>query len=243
MTKTETPNITVTAGSGAANHRLAQLFTPSSTFSGEKLRGAMTSIVSGSAAGGMNFGLVAAGLDPTTAAFLGLYLFGSFLGYAMDILFAKRSFVLRGGGAGEAQEVAYTAMATRARWLIKSLVGKQFFRFLISVLIDTLVGLAILVAAVEYMDEREILVDFKYRDTFVAGFIAIFTFFLFTNVLRFDWAYRDADDPMLNVVVIMWSTLVLMIFATVWRGGGRGAKAAKKEEGENTEKEAIGPQI
>lgn len=202
----------------------------------EKLRGIATSLISGGTAGALNFALTAAGLGPELSALIGLYVIGSLVGYSLDILFAKRNFPITstsnaassgsgsGSGKGKTKDnttttttamlpVAYTDFAVRGAWLLKSLVGKHFYRFAITVLLDTMIGIILLQAVVRAMDDRKFLVDFAYRDALAAGAIGVFTFFLYNNILRFDWAYSNIDDPVLNVTILMWTTLAMIVFA------------------------------
>lgn len=206
-----------TPGGGLLGMRaLASFMSPASTFTGEKLRGALSSVVSGLAAGGLNWaGVAAMGLSPETSAACFLYAFGSIFGYTLDILFAKRDFRLPGSTA--IVPLPYTALRARAAWLARSFVRKQFFRYLVTVLIDTIVGIALLKAILDHLDRRGVWTAppkrRALRDALVSSLVAIFTFVLYVNILRFDWAYRDGDDPVMNVVVLMWSTLVLVMYA------------------------------
>lgn len=217
--------------------------TPEGTFTREKLRGILTSVMTGGAAGGLNLGLAASGLSPVISAFLGLYVFGSLLGYSADILLAKETFRIPQGYGGTPGPyhgpVPYTDILVRARWLLRSFAGKQFFRFFITVLIDSLVGIAMLNALIEYMDDQAFLMDFGFRDTLAAGGISIFTFLLYNNILRFDWAYNDAEDPLMNIVILMTSTVVLIVFSVASQRGTRGGPVGKTKQGRLTEHNAM----
>jgi len=196
------------------------VLSPSNVFTNEKLRGALTSVLSGGVSGGMNvIGVTVLGLSAPVSALLMLYLFGSIFGYSVDILFAKSNFTIKQGYNGEKSfsgTVPYSDMKTRALWLLRSFTEKHFFRFVITVIIDVLIGIAILRALMDYAEENDFLTDFKYRDMLLAGGVSIFTFFLYNNVLRFDWAYSDKESPLMDVVVLMWVALVLLIFAVTY---------------------------
>ena len=213
--------INATFLSTAAAHKVLD---PKYTFSEEKIRGIITSIISGGISGGINFGLTAAGLSSTLSAFLGLYLIGSILGYTFDILFAKKNFTIASGYNGQSGPyrgpVPYKDIITRVMWMLSSFVDKHFFRYVITVLIDTLIGIVILRAVIDFMNQRNFMMDFVYRDALVAGAISISTFILYNNVLRFDWAYSDTNDPTMNIMILMWSTLILVIFAISFNGNG-----------------------
>lgn len=180
-------------------------------FSEEKIRGALTSVASGMTSGLLNVMGVSVGLSPIASTVIFTYLVGSILGYVTDVLFAKRSFQLTADGPMTI--VPYSQFAPRIAWMLRSFIGRQFYRYVITVLLDTLIGVAILSATVRFLDQRQMFKEFKYRDAVIAVIVSVFTFFLYVNILRFDWAYSDKDDPFLNIVVLMWSTLVLMIFA------------------------------
>lgn len=194
-----------------------KLYTISSTFSQEKWRGLLTSIASGVTTGGIYVAsLELLGMSFIVSTVAILYGFGSVFSYSLDILFAKRDFRVRSYNGQSRYEgpVPYGAFGVRFAWLCKSFISKQFFRYVVTILIDTLMGLALLQAGINALDRNNILMGNSWRNSALAIFITIFTFFLYSNVLKFDWAYRDGDDPLMNIVVLMWSTIVLMIYAS-----------------------------
>lgn len=198
----------------------SKFLTPSHAFSSEKIRGAITSVVSGGVSGFMNLlGVTTFGLSAPLSAFFFLYIFGSVFGYTVDILFAKAYFTIKDGNNSDKPfhgRVPYTDMRTRVLWLLRSFIDKHFFRFVITVILDTLIGIAILQALIDYMNHQHVLMDFAYRDMLLAGGVSIFTFFLYNNVLRFDWAYSDTESPLMNVLVLMWVGIVLLVFAVAY---------------------------
>jgi len=212
-----------------------QFLTPKSLLSSEKIRGAITSVVSGGVSGSMNLmGVTLLGLSGPMSAFLMLYVFGSMFGYSVDILFAKQNFTIKKKGqAPFTSAVPYTDFKTRALWLVASLIDRHFFRFVITVIIDTLIGITMLQALIRYFDDENILTDFAYRDMLLAGAVAIITFFLYTNVLRFDWAYSDADSPLMNVLVLMWVGMVLMVYAVFYSIISNQSDSRKKSSAAN----------
>ena len=195
--------------------RLARVLTPGNTFTGEKFRGAVTSILTGSLAGGLNLLGVSLGMNPIVSASLFLYLVGNVLGYTFDILFAKQMFILPGESIEKM--VPYTAFGPRLTWLMYSFFSKKFYRFIITVLIDTLIGLAVLKAALDFVNRRKWLMNWNQRDAFLAICVAIFTYLIYNNILRFDWAYRDTEEPFMILVVLMWISLVLMLSAVTYK--------------------------
>lgn len=199
---------------------IPNFLTPSSAFSGEKLRGVISSVVSGGVSGMLNLvGATAMGLSAPLSAFFFLYLFGSIFGYSADIVFAKKNFTIKRGYKGEkpySGPVPYSDFGTRILWLLSSFIDRYFFRFVITVIIDTLIGIAILHALIDYTNNEDFLTNFAYRDILLAGGVSIFTFFLYNNVLRFDWAYSDSDSPLMNVMVLMWVGLALLVYAMAY---------------------------
>ena len=182
----------------------------------EKARGAAASAVSGAAAASLNLvGATALGMSPLASAALFLYLIGSVFGYSLDILFAKRDFRVSPGAAPS--PLPYSALGARAGWLLRSFGRRFFFRFVITVLIETLTGIAVTRAAIATLDRRALLVrtpeQKKLRDAAVAIAAAVLVFLLFGNVLRFDWAYREVEDPTLSIVVLAWLAITLLASA------------------------------
>ena len=174
----------------------------------EKVLGGLTSAVSGSAAGGLMFLGVQMGLSAPTSSAVFLYGVGNLLAYTLDVMFAQRS----PGG----KEVPYSAVAARFRYFLNSLVTPQFLRFIVTVIIDSLVGIALLKAAIKYMDTNDILTGFKYRDAITSILIAFFTFVLYVNTLRFDWAYGGKGGLTLDFIVFMWASMALLMFAITY---------------------------
>lgn len=180
----------------------------------EKTRGALLSIVSGVTSGALTFAGVKAGLSAQTSATIFLYGVGSFATYIADILFAKKMFR---NAAGDTVEVPYSNLKERFQYLMLSFMSHKLLRFIVTVVLDTLIGIALLRAAIKFMNENKFLMNFKYRDTVTSVLIATLTFVLYVNVLRFDWAYSDDEGTLVvDVLVHMWLTVVLVIFAVTY---------------------------
>ena len=181
---------------------------------GEKLRGAVASVISGSTAAGLNLlGVSSMGLSATTSALFFTFMTGSFFSYVLDVMIAKRAFVVR-GGSGMPEDLPYSALWARLAWLLRSFRRRFFFRFLITIIIETLTGLAMLRAAIRLLNKHEVLMDWPLRDVFAAIVVSCINFVLYGNILRFDWAYREVEHPLLNMVVLMWMALVMIVFST-----------------------------
>jgi hypothetical protein len=189
------------------------LLSAEGAFSQEKLRGALSSLVSGSlASGGTILGVSALGLSAPVSLVLFGFVLGSVLGYSFDIIFAKRDF-----GHPVSAHVPYAEIGTRFRWLVRSFAHRYFFRFVVTIVIETLTTLAMLGAVVRAMDAHGILTGWVLRDSVAAVLVAFANFWLFGNVLRFDWAYREEENQILNVVALLWMTLSMLVFAATWR--------------------------
>lgn len=183
------------------------------SISEEKLRGGLTTVITGILSGLLTFVGVKTGLSAPVSAAIFLYGVGSLVSYSMDILFAKTKFPNQ---TGKLVAVPYTAFSYRLQYLTRSFLGPQFMRFVITVILDTLIGIALLRAAIKYMDEHKILMDFPWRNTITSLLIASITFIVYVNVLRFDWAYQETNNLTLNIIIFMWLTIVLLIFTITY---------------------------
>ena len=203
------------SASVAAGQRWANLLSPASVFTGEKGLGLLTSVASGGISGGLNLvGTSVLGLDPVLSAAMFLYSFGSLLSYSLDIVFAKKEF--------HGRVLPYSAQRERWAYLLRSFGRKQFYRFVITLVLETAVGVCLLRAVIDQLDRMRVLTDStlrarRLRDVAASLAVALVVFMLFANVLRFDWAYRDDDNPTMNMVVLMWTTIVLVVFATSYK--------------------------
>jgi hypothetical protein len=193
--------------------RAAHFLDPANVFNGEKGRGMLTSIAAGAVTNGIyalsvgHLGL----LSVEAGIIVILTLFGNILAYSLDIVFAKRNFRLPGSKV--IQALPYNELLKRARYLVRSYGRKQFFRFGVTAIIDAMFTVSVVKAVTAYLEKRKILTSFKYRDSLVAISFTVINFFLFLNILRFDWAYQDGNDPMFNIVVLMWMALSIMTYA------------------------------
>jgi len=200
-----------------------------SALRGEKLRGFVTSIVSASVAGGFKVIGTNLGMDPTLSSLLFVYLLGNSVAYVGDIMFAKERFGPKDGG-GKETHIPYSAYMQRFMWLLHSFTDKYFYRFVVTVVVDTLVGIALIRASIDFLDDHEVLTDFKWRDLFVTGLVSVITFFLYTNVLRFDWAYRSDTDVTTDMVILIGMVVILMVFAQTYRRDKDSKKSTESEE-------------
>lgn len=155
-------------------------------------------------------------LNIEQSTFIAVYLVGNVIIYSSDILFAKENFNLSEyeGIKNYYGKVPYTDILTRTKWLGASLVDKYFFRFLITVIIDTIIGITLLKYAVAEADRLKVLMNWKYRNYLIVFIIAIFTYILYVSTLRFNWAYQHEEDHIMNMLVLIWASLAILIIST-----------------------------
>ena len=174
-------------------------------FTKEKVRGMGASIVASLSGNTLNiFGQSVLGLNPLVSTALFLQVTGNFIGYMLDMVFAKE--VING------MQVPYVDILARVQFMVKSLGTTMFFKFIITVIIDTIVIVEMLNAALFILDANDI--KFKFRDELVAASISFVTFILWTNALRFNWAYADTSNPIMDIVILAWLAIVIMIFCS-----------------------------
>jgi len=177
-----------------------------------KQRGTVTTLVSGALGNALHLIFLQTGLSQT-GAFILYVIIGNIITYSLDILFAKRIFHIAQGYAGQVPysgSIPYHDLITRAHWLIKSFASSHFFRFSITILVDLIISLSLIDFIKKFCDARDI--HFWARDFIIATVVPAFTFLLFLNILRFDWAYSEKASPIMNVMVLLWVSVVILIF-------------------------------
>lgn len=120
---------------------------------------------------------------------------GNLLGFAGDILFAKRCFP---EGQG------------RLEFLVRALFSRTFIRFLLILVIDVVVSSAVTRSILRTLDRLEI--QFRFRDSVVALAVTAITFNVFVNQMRFRYAYAEDVPIQLDVLVFAWSTTLLVLY-------------------------------
>lgn len=183
-------------------------------FTDEKKRGMLTSLVNGGIVSTMNYvGVIFLGLSAPMSTLIFMYVIGSFLGYSLDIMFAKADFV---NDKGVVTRFPYADLKTRLQWLIKSYADSPFVKFLVASIIETLTAIAILRAIIIELDRRDVIKEHsQYRNLGVALLVTTIVFLLFGNILRFDWAYSNVENMQTNISVLMWMALSVLIFSLV----------------------------
>lgn len=149
-------------------------------------------------------------LTVTQTTFLAVYIIGNLVLYSFDMLFAKESFYID----GKLQIVPYTDVLTRLQLLGESFFHKQALRFIVTVSIDTIVGLVILKYVIDKLEELKLFPTWKYRNYIAAVLVAAFTYVLYLGTLRFKWAYQHESTPMMDILVIAWLSIILLLVAS-----------------------------
>ena len=169
----------------------------------ELFRGGIASLVSSALSNGMNImGTRLMGLTPDMSSFIFLSIFGNLLGYSLDILFAKRCF--------EKEEIPITYLKYRFLWWLKSFTTPVFMKFFVVVIIDLILFTILLRTSLKTLDEKGI--KFRFRDAIVAAVISIVTFVLYVNFLRFKWAYVMNTNPVIDMVILAWSSTTVILY-------------------------------
>ena len=177
-------------------------------FKEEKSKGMITSVISFSAANVLNIFLnTNLQMDIQKSTFLSLYLFGNILAYSLDIVFAKEKLFVN----NKYGKVPLNDYSTRTKFLANSFFNKYFARYMILGIIDSIIGLILLKFLINLMNKYELLMDWKYRDVIIAAFVVTFTYQLYLNHLRFDWAYEYNENFLLNIIIYIWFTLIILI--------------------------------
>lgn len=170
----------------------------------EKARGAVASCISGAVANLANGGLIMAGVNPVVSTLWTLQVAGNMLTYFLDIMIAKRDF--------HGARVPYTDYSKRFTWFVASLIGPSFHKFVVACIIEACLVYAGYARARAYCEQHNI--RFKLRDAVLAAVIAMVSFVLVMNVLRFNWVLQETESLTLNIVVMAWmalSALVLLV--------------------------------
>ena len=147
----------------------------------------------------LNYFHKARGWEHEDAHSVFVIVFGSILGYGLDILFAKEKFVIIGKTGNKPQKVNYSDFNTRFKWLRNSYTQKYFVRFMITVFIDSIISLTMTEYIINRFNEEEFMMDKQdIRNIAITIIVMTFTFFLYVNPLRFEWAYKYKEQPVMN---------------------------------------------
>lgn len=179
-------------------------------FKGEQFKGMLASLCSGTIANSLNY-ILTTGFkwNIQSSTLLSLYIVGNLFTYIFDILFAKSHFW--DSNLNKNIFLPFNAFSPKLKWLLKSFTDKYFMKFFVTVMIDSIIGVALLKYAIKKMNYYNILTKYKHRDLILAALVSAFTFILYLNPLRFNWAYHNDENPVLNMIVIVWFTISLLI--------------------------------
>ena len=179
-------------------------------FKGDQFKGMLASFCSGTIANTLNY-ILSTGFKWSiqSSTFLSLYIVGNLFAYIFDILFAKSHFW--DSKLNKNIFLPFTAFTPKFKWLLKSFIDKYFMKFFITVMIDSIIGVALLKYTIKQLNHYNILTTYKHRDLIVAAIVSAFTFVLYLNPLRFNWAYHNDENPVLNMIIIVWFTISLLI--------------------------------
>jgi hypothetical protein len=197
----------------------------------QTVRGAAMSTLAAGAGGAMAY--VAekhVGVNPVLSTFLFISVMSSVLGYAGDILFAKAAFSDFGSDAPP-RAVPYSDVRYRVSWLVRSLRTKVVTRFMTLVAIDGMIVSTMQRALMDVFDRLDM--KFRIRDVLLGMGVSAFTFAMYVNSLRFNWAYKTREDAVINALVMMWFTVCLMLWVVIHtlRGITRAAEQAENNAG------------
>lgn len=134
--------------------------------------------------------------------FINLFVIGNILSYSFDIIFAKQIF--------NKEVIRYTDFRYRFTYLMNSYMSKKFVKFVLTVIIDVILIETIYNEVIKYLDKYKI--NFIYRDSIIAGTISLGTFLLFINSIRFNWAYADDDNLLIDIMMYIWFGLSILIY-------------------------------
>lgn len=176
----------------------------------DKFRGVFTSVLSGGTVFGLfHVATILLKWNPIIATVIIYSLIGNLLSYVVDILFAKTTFKIH----GQVQRVKFSNFRTRAHWLLKSFIRAPFAKFIIVGIIETFTVLMILDTFIDMSNKSKLLMDhYILRNTFLSIMAVAIVFLLFGNILRFDWAYSDADSFHLTANMLMWVSITILFF-------------------------------
>ena len=169
----------------------------------EFIRGAIASIISSLFSTLLNnFCVYFIPMHVDILFFINYFIIGNVLSYSLDILLAKQYF--------DNKKISYSNIRERFIYLMKSYFSASFVKFLVTVFIDLILKYSIFKTMVEILSVHGIILP--YRDNILLTVIPIFTFIMFINNLRFNWAYKNDSDYITELIVLTWFALSIIIF-------------------------------
>lgn len=177
-------------------------------FDEQKILGALTSIASGGISNGLYFVLInVAKANPVMSAVFALQIFGGILAYTFDILFAKKTFY--------GQEVPYSQLRYRAGFLLSSVFTEMFIRFVIAVIIMSVVYYFAYKSWLKYAEENGL--TFRYHEFVYALLMSISMYFLFNHVILFDYVYVETERPVTVDITMIGIMIISLLTYCNWQ--------------------------
>ena len=145
--------------------------------------------------------------DNNTIQYKIFIVFCFLVGYTLDILFAKKSF--------DNKVIPYEKINQRFDILVNQYY-KSFtlVKYLMIVLIDNIINILLVRYLINQLNKYKILVNYKYRDILLVFVVFGLSFILYSNYLRFNWAYNKESSKTTNIIMslVTISTIIIYIF-------------------------------
>ena len=145
--------------------------------------------------------------DNNTIQYKIFIIFCFLVGYSLDIIFAKQSF--------DNKVVPYDKINDRLDILVNQYY-KSFtlIKYLMIVILDNIVNIIVVRYLINQLNKYKILVNYKYRDILLVFVVFGLSFILYSNYLRFNWAYNKESSKTMNIVmaIITISTMIIYTF-------------------------------
>lgn len=153
----------------------------------------------------MNYVAQSRGMDYQTATFLFAIGFNYLAGYALDLAISK--------------DLPIDFVGSRSEYVMENIISTKFMKYLVTLVIDGYISVVLLDYSIMLADTYseyipayfQSVIGKKERNILLSIIIAVVTFYLYSNALRFTWAYEDETDPTLDLLVISWLTTLLII--------------------------------
>lgn len=140
--------------------------------------------------------------NSSVSNFIILFIFGNILSYSLDIIFAKKHF--------NNVVVPYGEYTKRLIFLVKSYFSSQFYKFVLTIILDFIIIDALIKIIKKKLDEYNI--HFFYRDGILIGLLSLLTFLTYVNILRFSWAYVDESNPWIDITIYAWLFISVIVY-------------------------------
>jgi hypothetical protein len=155
----------------------------------EKWLGLATSLTSSMLANSANYVAVKQGIPDSITLPVILIGFGNIAALYLDVLFAKRGF-----GRLNA-EVPYTNIKFRNNWFLSNVVGTVGVKYFAIAVMDGILVYWIYRRVQRWFSDKNIFErQAVLRDAILAACVTSFTFLIYGNYLRFNWALQDVPS-------------------------------------------------